>query len=73
MSSGRCSGWDEFYMAPSATTINENGKRWRYGVTPLPTVVFEGEVSTRKTQKSQPGFFVSLAIGWDATVITLPV
>ena len=24
--------WDEFYMAPSATTINENGKRWRYAV-----------------------------------------
>jgi hypothetical protein len=23
---------DEFYMAPSATTINENGKRWRYAV-----------------------------------------
>ena len=24
--------WDEFYMAPSATTIDENGKRWRYAV-----------------------------------------
>jgi len=24
--------WDEFYMAPSATTINENGKRWQYAV-----------------------------------------
>jgi hypothetical protein len=24
--------WDEFYMAPSATTINEKGKRWRYAV-----------------------------------------
>jgi hypothetical protein len=21
--------WDEFYMAPSATTINENGKHWQ--------------------------------------------
>ena len=40
-SSGRATGkpevtgetrWDEFYMAPSATTINENGKRWRYAV-----------------------------------------
>jgi hypothetical protein len=30
------------------------------------------EVSTQKTQKSQPGFSVSLAIGWDATVVTLP-
>ena len=24
--------WDEFYMAPSATTINENGKHWQYAV-----------------------------------------
>ena len=24
--------WDEFYMAPSATTINENGKGWQYAV-----------------------------------------
>jgi hypothetical protein len=22
--------WDEFSMAPSATTINENGKHWQY-------------------------------------------
>ena len=25
-------GWDEFYMALSATTINENGKHWQYAV-----------------------------------------
>ena len=24
--------WDEFYMAHSATTINENGKHWQYAV-----------------------------------------
>jgi hypothetical protein len=24
--------WDEFYMAPGATTINENGKHWQYAV-----------------------------------------
>jgi hypothetical protein len=24
--------WDEFYMALSATTINENGKHWQYAV-----------------------------------------
>jgi len=24
--------WDEFYMAPRATTINENGKHWQYAV-----------------------------------------
>src|SRR5271170_936579 len=24
--------WDEFYTARSATTINENGNRWRYAV-----------------------------------------
>ncbi len=24
--------WDEFYMARSATTINENGKHWQYAV-----------------------------------------
>ena len=24
--------WDEFCMAPSATTIHENGIRWRYAV-----------------------------------------
>ena len=24
--------WDEFYMAPSATTINENGKDSQYAV-----------------------------------------
>jgi hypothetical protein len=24
--------WDEFYMAHSATTINENGIRWQYAV-----------------------------------------
>jgi hypothetical protein len=24
--------WDEFYMVPSATTINENGKHWQYAV-----------------------------------------
>ena len=24
--------WDEFYMAPSATTMNENGKHWQYAV-----------------------------------------
>jgi len=24
--------WDEFYMAPSATTIHENGKHWQYAV-----------------------------------------
>jgi hypothetical protein len=26
------SRWDEFYMAPSATTMNENGKDWQYAV-----------------------------------------
>ena len=24
--------WDEFYMALSATTINENGKHWQHAV-----------------------------------------
>ena len=24
--------WDEFYMAPSGTTMNENGKHWQYAV-----------------------------------------
>jgi hypothetical protein len=24
--------WDGFYMVPSATTINENGKHWQYAV-----------------------------------------
>jgi|ERR1022692_841032 hypothetical protein len=28
----RIGPWDEFYMAPSATTINENGKHWQYAV-----------------------------------------
>jgi hypothetical protein len=59
-------------MVPSATTIDENGKHWQWAMF-FEGIVFEGEVSTRKTQKSQPGFFVSLAIAWDATVITLPV
>ena len=30
--SGGENRWDEFYMAPSATTINENGKPWQYAV-----------------------------------------
>jgi hypothetical protein len=31
--------WDEFYMAPSATTIDENGKHWQYA---LPRRVVQG-------------------------------
>ena len=41
-SRSRNARWDEFYMAPSATTINENGKHWQWAMF-FEGIVFEGE------------------------------